>query len=83
MNNRLLAASVLSTAVGLALAVPAPSVRAQGANPPQIVKDNMARMAKDNWDNDVPPLDVLLGEADHAATLLAAAEPEVRSVDAA
>ena len=46
MNNRLLAASVLSTAVGLALAVPAPSVRAQGANPPQIVKDNMARMAK-------------------------------------
>ena len=35
------------------------------------------------WDNDVPPLDVLLGEADHAATLLAAAEPEVRSVDAA
>ena len=46
MSNRLLAASVLSTAVGLALAAPAPSVRAQGANPPQIVKDNMARMAQ-------------------------------------
>jgi uncharacterized membrane protein len=47
MNNRLFAASVLSTAVGLALAVPSPAVRAQGANPPQVVKDNMARMAKD------------------------------------
>jgi uncharacterized membrane protein len=47
MSNRLLAASVLSTAVGLALAAQAPSVRAQGANPPQVVKDNMARMAKD------------------------------------
>jgi len=35
------------------------------------------------WDNDVPPLEVLLGEADHAATLLAAAEPEARSADAA
>jgi uncharacterized membrane protein len=46
MNHRLFAASVLSTAVGLALAAQAPSVRAQGAaNPPQIVKDNMARMA--------------------------------------
>ena len=46
MNHRLLAASALSTAVGLALAAQAPSVRAQGANnPPQIVKDNMARAA--------------------------------------
>jgi uncharacterized membrane protein len=46
MNHRLLAASVLSTAVGLALAAQVPAVRAQGAaNPPQIVKDNMARMA--------------------------------------
>jgi uncharacterized membrane protein len=46
MNQRLLAASVLSTAVGLALAAQVPAVRAQGAaNPPQIVKDNMARMA--------------------------------------
>jgi uncharacterized protein (UPF0276 family) len=35
------------------------------------------------WDTDVPPLDMLLGEANHAATLLAAAEAEVRSVDAA
>ncbi len=47
MNNRLVAATVLSTAVGLALAVPSPSVRAPGATPPQVVKDNMARMAKD------------------------------------
>jgi uncharacterized membrane protein len=46
MNHRLLAASALSTAIGLALALPSPVVRAQG-NPPQIVKDNMARMAKD------------------------------------
>jgi uncharacterized membrane protein len=43
MSNRLLAASVLSTAVGLALAAQAPSVRAQGM--PQVVKDNMARAA--------------------------------------
>ena len=48
MNHRLFAASTLATAVGLALAAQAPSVRAQGAaNPPQIVKDNMAHMAKD------------------------------------
>ena len=48
MNHRLFAASAFSTAVALALAAQAPSVRAQGAaNPPQIVKDNMARMAKD------------------------------------
>src|SRR5712692_9137936 len=45
MKHPFFAASVLSTAVGLALVVQAPSVRAQGAaNPPQIVKDNMARM---------------------------------------
>jgi uncharacterized membrane protein len=43
MKYPLIAASALSTAVGLALAVQAPAVRAQGANPPQIVKDNMAR----------------------------------------
>ena len=36
MKHPLFAASVLSTAVGLALAAQAPSVRAQGANPPQI-----------------------------------------------
>src|SRR6267154_1356270 len=48
MNHRLFAASALSTAVGLALVMQAPSVRAQGAaDPPQIVKDNMARMARD------------------------------------
>ena len=35
------------------------------------------------WDNDVPTLDVLLGEADHAATFLAQAEQEVRGADAA
>jgi uncharacterized membrane protein len=45
--NRLIAASALTTAVGLALAMQAPTVHAQGANPPQVVKDNMARMAKD------------------------------------
>jgi uncharacterized membrane protein len=47
MKHPLIAASALSTAVALALAAQAPTVRAQGANPPQIVKDNMARMAKD------------------------------------
>ena len=45
MNRRLFAASTLSTALGLALTMQAPAVRAQGmANPPQVVKDNMARM---------------------------------------
>jgi len=45
MNRRLFAASTLSTAIGLVLAMQAPAVRAQGmANPPQVVKDNMARM---------------------------------------
>ena len=47
MKHPLIAASALSTAVGLALVAQAPIVRAQGANPPQIVKDNVARMAKD------------------------------------
>jgi uncharacterized membrane protein len=48
MNHRVIAASTLTAAVGLALAMQAPGVRAQGmANPPQIVKDNMARMQKD------------------------------------
>jgi uncharacterized membrane protein len=42
MNRYVLAASTLSTAVGLALALQAPPVQAQ----PQIVKDNMARMEK-------------------------------------
>jgi uncharacterized membrane protein len=45
MNRRMFAASTLTTALGLALAMQAPAVRAQGmANPPQVVKDNMARM---------------------------------------
>jgi uncharacterized membrane protein len=51
MNRRLFAASTLTTAVGLALAMQAPAVRAQGtmdlSKAPQIVKDNMARMARD------------------------------------
>ncbi|HEY2532288.1 MAG TPA: DUF2282 domain-containing protein [Xanthobacteraceae bacterium] len=48
MSRQLLAASALTTAVGLALAMQAPAVLAQGmANPPQIVKDNMARMQKE------------------------------------
>jgi uncharacterized membrane protein len=48
MNRRLFAVSTLTTAVGLALAMQAPTVQAQGtANPPQVVKDNMARMSKD------------------------------------
>jgi len=48
MKHPLIAASALSTAVGLALAAQAPTVQAQGARePPQIVKDNMARMARD------------------------------------
>jgi uncharacterized membrane protein len=49
MNRPLLAASAFTTAVGLALAMQAPTVRAQGmANPPQVVKDNMARMEKEH-----------------------------------
>lgn len=47
MNSRLFAASALSTAIGLALAMQALPVQSQGMqNPPQIVKDNMARMAQ-------------------------------------
>lgn len=45
MNRYLLAASTLSTAVGLALAVQAP-VRA--ADMPQVVKDNMMRAEKNH-----------------------------------
>jgi len=45
MNHRLIAASTLTAAIGLALAMQAPPAQAQGmANPPQVVKDNMARM---------------------------------------
>src|SRR5215470_11567079 len=47
LNSRFFAASVLSTSVGLALAMQASPVQGQGLqNPPQIVKDNMARMAQ-------------------------------------
>jgi|SRR6185437_510630 len=50
MNRRLFAASTLTAAVGLALAMQAPGAQAQGmkdmSKAPQIVKDNMARMAK-------------------------------------
>jgi uncharacterized membrane protein len=47
MNRRLLAISTLTTAVGLTLSMQAPTVQAQGMkNPPQVVKDNMDRMAK-------------------------------------
>jgi len=51
MNRRLLAASVLSTAVGLALAMQALPIRAQTmdmSKAPQVVKDNMARMEKNH-----------------------------------
>jgi uncharacterized membrane protein len=47
MNNRVFAASALSTAVGLALAMQASPVQSQGMqNPPPIVKQNMERMEK-------------------------------------
>jgi uncharacterized protein (UPF0276 family) len=35
------------------------------------------------WDTDVPTLDVLLGEANHARALLAHAEQEAHGADAA
>ena len=45
MNRRLFAASTMSAALGLALTMQAPAALAQGmSNPPQVVKDNMARM---------------------------------------
>jgi len=43
MNRYLLAASTLSTAVGLALAIQVP---VQAADMPQVVKDNMVRAEK-------------------------------------
>ena len=50
MNRYILAASTLSSAVGLALAMQAAPIQAQGmkdmSNMPQVVKDNMARMEK-------------------------------------
>ena len=48
MKSSMLVASTLTAAVGLALAMQAPTVQAQGMKePPQAVKDNMARMAKE------------------------------------
>lgn len=49
MNRRLFATSALTTAMGLALAMSAPAGRAAEGmkEPPQAVKDNMARMAQD------------------------------------
>ncbi|MGE5131053.1 MAG: DUF2282 domain-containing protein [Sphingomonadaceae bacterium] len=45
MNRRAFTASALSTALGLAMALPVLPAQAQGmANPPQVVKDNMMRM---------------------------------------
>jgi uncharacterized membrane protein len=44
--NRITAATALSAAIGLALSMQAPSYAAP-AEMPQIVKDNMARMARD------------------------------------
>ena len=49
MNSRLFAASALSTAIGLALAMQASPVQSQGMqNPPPIVKQNMERMQKNH-----------------------------------
>ena len=42
------AVTALSTAIGLALAMQAGPAPAAPAEPPQIVKDNMARMARDH-----------------------------------
>jgi uncharacterized membrane protein len=47
MKRRFLAASILPTAMGLALALQAVPAQAQG-NMPQPVKDNMARMAQNH-----------------------------------
>ena len=45
MSRRAITASALSTALGLVMALPLMPAQAQGmANPPQAVKDNMARM---------------------------------------
>ncbi len=48
MNRYVLAASTLSSAIGLALSLQAAPVQAQGMTKdmPQVVKDNMARMDK-------------------------------------
>jgi uncharacterized membrane protein len=47
MTRRVIALSTVTTAIGLALAMQGPPLHAQMKDPPQVVKDNMARMAKD------------------------------------
>lgn len=51
MNKHLMAATTLSSAIGLALAIQALPAQAQAmkdtSTMPQVVKDNMARMEKD------------------------------------
>ena len=46
--NRMTAVTALSSAIGLAVALSAAPLPAASAEMPQIVKDNMARMAKDH-----------------------------------
>ena len=46
--NRLTAATALSAAIGLALAMQMPMAQAAQGEMPQIVKDNMAKMTKDH-----------------------------------
>jgi uncharacterized membrane protein len=49
MSKPALTISSLSAAVGIALAMQAMTAQAQGmSNPPQVVKDNMARMAQNH-----------------------------------
>jgi uncharacterized membrane protein len=47
MTRRVIALSTVTTAIGLALAMQGAPLHAQMKDPPQVVKDNMAKMAKD------------------------------------
>ena len=47
MNRRVVALSTLTAAIGLAIGMQASPVNAQMKDPPQDVKDNMAKMTKD------------------------------------
>jgi uncharacterized protein (UPF0276 family) len=80
MKHQLFVASVLSTAVSLALAAQAPSVWG-------LYREALARFGPVptliEWDTDVPSLDVLLGEAEQAGALLTLAEREARNANAA
>lgn len=76
MNRRVLAASTLSAAVGLAFAMQALPVQAQ----PQIVKDNMARMEKNKLEkcygiNSVAKNDCAEGKHSCAGQATQAREP--------